>query len=179
MKPCSSSFVAVATCLSALALHVRPIASTCQSCEVELDCILDDNNTTHQIGFAFCDPEIRRCVNLDGLRDIDCFCSMGEDCQSGLCKGNPSGATCQHKLEDGDSPCSNGVECQSGRCEGSPSDGASTCQAKLEDGTFCSEDSDCVNGNCNIDFICLSISTEEESTRSAHAPTHQRTVDSR
>jgi hypothetical protein len=131
MKPCSSFAAAAATCLlSILALHVRPVASiVCQSCQVDLDCTNFDNNTTNvapAIGFTICDQETQMCVKLDGLRDIDC-------------------------------PCSNGEDCQSGRCEGLF---GATCQAKLEDGQGCNEDSDCVNGNCNL-FICLSSRTEE------------------
>jgi hypothetical protein len=143
MKPCSS-FVVVAIWLSVFALHVRPVASIYQSCLVDLDCNFDNNTTVDvAIEFTICDPEAQVCVTLNDLRDIDC-------------------------------PCSNGEDCQSGRCEGLF---GATCQAKLEDGQGCNEESDCVSGDCNFRFICFSRTEEPTSAPIAQLGTPSSTTD--
>jgi hypothetical protein len=149
MKLCSS-FMAVATCLSVFALHIRPVASTCQSCQVDLDCNFDNNTTDVPIDttdvtieFTICDPDAQFCVTLNSLRDIDCRCSNGEDCQSGRCEGL-FGATCQ---------------------------------AKLEDGQGCNEDSDCVSGDCNFRFICVSVRVQEPTSAPISQPQTPSPID--
>jgi hypothetical protein len=128
--------MALAICLSVFALHVRPVFSICQSCQVDLDCNFDNNTTDVTIKFTICDPEAQVCVTLNSLRDIDC-------------------------------PCSNGEDCQSGRCEGLF---GATCQAKLEDGRGCNEDSDCISQDCNFRFICVSRAQEPTSAPTIGQP---------
>jgi hypothetical protein len=107
--------MAVTISLRVFALHTRPVASICQLCLVDLDCNLDNNTTDVAIEFTICDPVAQVCINLNDLRDIDCRCSNGEDCQSGRCEGIFGATTCQAKLED-EQGCNEDSDCVSGHC---------------------------------------------------------------
>jgi hypothetical protein len=64
----------------------------------------------------------------------------------------------ENKLMDNDCLCFFNSECHSGRCEGVR---PSVCEAKLGEGAYCSESSDCLSDQCTWSFHCAASQTTQ------------------
>ena len=163
-----------------LSLRIRSTSAECWTCQVDDDCLDDDdgknpttsnnnnssssNNATNTTTLPsssrrarICDQDLQLCVHQDtNLRDIDCPCSNGEDCESGRCEGiNLSlQGTCHPRLEINEE-CNEDSDCISGICDFSMNNFSfGVCQQQqenqlLDDGMLCfSNDDVCNSGRC-------------------------------
>ena len=125
--PTSKSASLLAVLLYSLSL-IRCTSAECWTCQVDDDCLINDennpagasirsnNNTTTSISLQtrICDQDLQLCVNRDtNLRDIDCPCSNGEDCESGRCEGIDIllQGTCQPGLENNEECNEDDMDC--------------------------------------------------------------------
>lgn len=145
-----------------------------------------------------CDRELRyswkRCVGIECKTDTDCTdtgrcdsgicvpklgscqpCDENADCESGICTWRFV-CTNMEGLLDNECECNINSDCQSGRCEGwSPP----ICEARLAEGAYCNEDSDCLSNDCSWRFRCRGgiASTVRSASRSIVAPATLETED--
>ena len=90
-------------------------------------------------------PKLSSCMICD--EDTDCM--YGRCSPQFRCSG-------ENALMDNDCLCFFNSECHSGRCEGVR---PSVCEAKLAEGSYCSESSDCLSNQCTWSFHCAASPT--------------------
>ena len=83
------------------------------------------------------------------------ICDEDTDCIYGHCSPQFR-CSGENKLMDNDCLCFFNSECHSGRCEGVR---PSVCEAKLGEGSYCSESSDCISNQCTWSFHCAASPT--------------------
>ena len=83
------------------------------------------------------------------------ICDEDTDCIHGHCSAQFR-CSGENRLMDNDCLCFFNAECHSGRCEGVR---PSVCEAKLGEGSYCSESSDCVSNQCTWSFHCAAAPT--------------------
>jgi hypothetical protein len=83
------------------------------------------------------------------------ICDEDTDCIHGHCSAQFR-CSGENKLMDNDCLCFFNSECHSGRCEGVR---RSVCEAKLGEGSYCSESSDCLSNQCTWSFHCAASPT--------------------
>ena len=103
-------------------------------------CKRDNDCETGRCDSGVCMPKLSSCMICD--EDTDCI--YGHCSAQFRCSG-------ENKLMDNDCLCFFNSECHSGRCEGVR---PSVCEAKLGEGSYCSESSDCISNQCTWSFHC-------------------------
>lgn len=95
-----------------------------------------------------CVPDLHRCMLDSGIREGEpCedgdFCTTGETCQRGTCKGGVATCECRRDDEcpDDGNPCTDTV-CDRGSCAHRPG------EALCDDGDGCTEGDRCADGVC-------------------------------
>ena len=112
---------------------------------VGTSCKQDNQCETGRCDSGVCMPKLSSCMICD--EDTDCI--YGHCSAQFRCSG-------ENKLMDNDCLCFFNSECHSGRCEGVR---PSVCEAKLGEGSYCSESSDCVSNQCTWSFHCAAAHT--------------------
>jgi Lipase (class 3) len=103
-------------------------------------CKRDTECETGRCDSGVCSPKLASCMMCD--EDSDCL--YGHCSAQFRCSG-------ENKLMDNDCLCFFNSDCHSGRCEGVR---PSVCEAKLGEGAYCSESSDCESNQCSWSFRC-------------------------
>ena len=111
---------------------------------VGTSCKRDSECETGRCDSGVCMPKLSSCMICD--EDTDCM--YGHCSAQFRCSG-------ENKLMDDDCLCFFNSECHSGRCEGVR---PSVCEAKLGEGSYCSESSDCLSNQCTWSFHCAAAS---------------------
>jgi hypothetical protein len=112
---------------------------------VGTSCKRDNECETGRCDSGVCLPKLASCM----------ICDEDSDCTYGHCSGQFR-CSGENKLMDNDCLCFFNSECHSGRCEGVR---PSVCEAKLGEGAYCSESSDCQSNQCTWSFHCAASST--------------------